>query len=168
MWEKKKMHISKIETCSWSLSSFGLNAQTREWLFFARHLFVNGHNDVLIHSHRLAAILRTTTDQQPFIAFFRRFTWFSIAIRKSIYTQSPTTPKQRDERETEKMIKWTKWKFKSTCPMSINRNSNFFHFIFEKEKNSIYINICSAHSCNDKNSYYLRTDLCNAFICAYP
>lgn len=141
------MHISKIETCSWPLSSsFGLDANERV-IFFG--LFVNGLDTMSWYILTVAAILRTTIYRT-----FDGFTWFSIVIRMSIYTQSTSTPKQRRERKNDKINEMKIQNDMLNNAMSINRNCTF---ILNKKK-SIYINICSAHSCNDKN--HMQTNIC--------
>ena len=102
-------------------------------------MFVNGH-DVLIHSQ--SAILRTTENH---LSHFWRFTWFSIAIHKLIYTQSTTT-----KNGEEKMIKLTKWKFKSTC-----RTTQ----CWTKIKNHLHKYLFSTELQRQKSYIYMQTNV---------
>lgn len=65
------MHISKIETCSWPLSStFELDADPESRCFFLLGLFVNGHDDVFRFILTVARPFCVKPKRQPFIALF--------------------------------------------------------------------------------------------------
>lgn len=149
------MHISKIETCSWPLSStFELDADLESRCFFLLGLFVNGHDDVFRFILTVARPFCVKPKRQPFIALFDGLVDF-LQQSANRFTHN----QQRHQNwGAEKMIKLMKWKFKSKHVEQRNvdktETTTFFHaatWIYllgsELQRQKSYILYAKANIC---------------------